>query len=150
MRIAGYIFLLLALAAATAQAQTIFAINWFTVAGASGTSTGGVFAVTSLVGMPDASGLKGQHYRIEDGIWSSIAAVPAPDAPRLSIFVTTTNTVMVAWPASATGWTLQQNTVSPSSSDWSNVTATAQNDGTTRTLIISPPTGNRFYRLWKQ
>ena len=150
MRIAGCLFLLLGLATVSAEAQTIFAINWFTVAGARGLDTGGVFAVSSLVGPPDASKLSGGNYRIEGGFWSSIVAGPAADAPRLSIAVTTTNTVIVAWPASARGWTLQQNSNSAASQDWSNVTATFQDDGTTRTLIISPPTGHRFYRLWKQ
>jgi len=33
--------------------------------------------------------------------------------------------------------------------NWSNVTATIQDNGTTKTLIVNPPTGNRFYRLQK-
>lgn len=36
-----------------------------------------------------------------------------------------------------------------SSVNRSNVTDTIQNDGTHRTLIVIPPTGNRFYRLHK-
>lgn len=60
---------------------------------------------------------------------------------------TSTNTVAVSWPSPSTGWNLQQNTNSVSSLNWSNVTATIQDDGTTKTLIVNPPTGNRFYRL---
>jgi hypothetical protein len=29
------------------------------------------------------------------------------------------------------------------------VTATIQDDGSTKTFIVNPPTGNRFYRLTK-
>jgi len=47
----------------------------------------------------------------------------------------------------STGWNLQQNTYSVSSLNWSNVTGTIQDDGTTKTLVVNPPTGNRFYRL---
>ena len=59
------------------------------------------------------------------------------------------STVNVSWASPSTGWTLQQNTNSVSSLNWSNVTATIQDDGTTKTLIVNPPTGNRFYRLKK-
>ena len=33
--------------------------------------------------------------------------------------------------------------------NWSNAPGTILDDGTTRTLIVSPPAGNRFYRLKK-
>ena len=68
-------------------------------------------------------------------------------APSLSIFHTTTNTVAVFWPSPSTGWILEQNTNSVSSTSWSTVTTTIQDDGTIKTLIVDPPTGNRFYRL---
>jgi hypothetical protein len=38
---------------------------------------------------------------------------------------------------------------SVSSVNWSNVTGTNLDDGTTKTLIVNPPAGNRFYRLHK-
>jgi hypothetical protein len=37
-----------------------------------------------------------------------------------------------------------------SSVDWSNGPRTIQDDGATKTLIVNPPTGNRFYRLHKE
>lgn len=44
----------------------------------------------------------------------------------------------------------QPNTNSVSSLTWSNLEGTAiQDDGTTKLLIVNPPTKNRFYRLWK-
>jgi len=69
--------------------------------------------------------------------------------PGLFITRTTTNTVAVWWPSPSTGWVLQQNTNSVASVNWSNVTDTIQDDGTTKTLIVNPPAGNRFYRLFK-
>jgi hypothetical protein len=33
--------------------------------------------------------------------------------------------------------------------NWSNVSDTIQNDGTTKTLIANPPKGNRCYRSHK-
>lgn len=68
-------------------------------------------------------------------------------APVLGIFRTTTNTVAVFWPSPSTGWVLEVNTNSVSSANWSNVTATIQDNGTTKTLIVNPPADYRFYRL---
>jgi hypothetical protein len=39
----------------TARAQ--FSIDWFTIDGGGGTSTGGVFSVTGTIGQPDAGTL---------------------------------------------------------------------------------------------
>jgi hypothetical protein len=65
------------------------------------------------------------------------------DAPRLQIQLTLTNTVAVFWPSPSTGWMLQQNTNSVASVNWSNVTSGVLDDGTTKTLIVNPPTGHR-------
>jgi hypothetical protein len=67
----------------------------------------------------------------------------------LSIVRATTNTVAVTWPSPSTDWTLQVNTNSISSVNWSNVTSGIQDDGKTKTLIVNPPAGNRFYRLFQ-
>ena len=72
-----------------------------------------------------------------------------PGAPLLFILRTTTNTVAIAWPSPSTEWNLQQNTNTIGSLNWSNVTSGIQDDGTTKTLIVNPPAGNRFYRLNK-
>ena len=72
-----------------------------------------------------------------------------PGAPTLAIARTTTNTVVVFWLSPSAGFTLQQNTNSVSSVNWSNVLDTPADDGTTKTVIVNPPTGNRFYRLFQ-
>jgi hypothetical protein len=124
-----------------------FAINWSTIDGGGGTSTGGVYSVSGTIGQPDAGKMSGGNYTLQGGFWGVIAAVQTPGAPLLSIFRTTTSTVEVSWPSPSSGWRLQQNTNSVSSVNWSNVTSGIQDDGTTMTLIVNPPAGNRFYRL---
>jgi hypothetical protein len=57
--------------------------------------------------------------------------------------------ILVSWPSPSTGWELQQNTNSVGSVKWSSVIAKFQDDGTNKTLIVSPPAGNRFHRLRK-
>ena len=69
--------------------------------------------------------------------------------PLLNIRLTTTNTVAVSWPSPWTGFTLQQNTNGIISVNWSNLTSGILDDGSTKTLIVNPPVGNRFYRLFK-
>ena len=78
-----------------------------------------------------------------------LSVVQTPGAPSLTIAFTTTNTAVVSWPAAATGFALQQNTNSVSSVNWSNVNAGVQDNGTIKYLIVNPPDGNRFYRLFK-
>ena len=77
-------------------------------------------------------------------------SVPAPPPPpSVAIQRTTTNTVVVSWPSTATGFVLQQNTNGLNSVNWSNVTAGIQTVGTNQTLIVNPIGGSRFYRLVK-
>ena len=66
--------------------------------------------------------------------------------PSLTVARTTTNTVALSWPSPSTGFTLQQNTNGLATVNWSNVVATPSDNGTTKTVIVNPPTGERFYR----
>jgi hypothetical protein len=132
-----------------------YSIDWSTVDGGGGTSTGGPmigtnYSVSGTIGQPDAGTMSGGNFTLEGGFWGIIAGVQTPGAPLLSIFHTTTNTVAVFWPSPSTGWDLQQNTNSVSSVNWSNVTGGIADDGTNKTLIVNPPVGNRFYRLKQQ
>lgn len=131
------------------QAFGQYSIDWSTIDGGGGTSTGGVYSVSGTIGQPDAGTMSGGNYTLQGGFWGIIAAVQTPEAPFLAVFRTTTNTVAVTWPSPSTGWTLQQNASSISSVNWSNVTGGITEDGTTKTLIVNPPAGNRFYRLFK-
>jgi hypothetical protein len=140
---------LLCLAANALHAQS-YSIDWHTIDGGGGTSTGGVHTVSGTIGQPDAGRMSGGSYTVDGGFWGVIAAVPTPGAPALSIALTATNTVAVYWPSPSTGYVLQQNTNSAISSiSWSNVTTTPTDDGTYKTVVVAPPTGNRFYRLFK-
>jgi hypothetical protein len=63
---------------------------------------------------------------------------------------TITNAVVVSWPSTATGFVLQQNSNGLSSVNWSNLTVGIQTVGTNKTLIVTPSSGSRFYRLKSQ
>jgi len=131
-----------------ANAQS-YSIDWFTIDGGGGTSTGGVYQVSGTVGQPDAGPtMNGGNYSIAGGFWGIIAAVQTPGAPLLAIRRTSTNSVAVSWPSPSTGFTLQQNTNGIATVNWSNVVTTPSDNGTTKTVIVNPPSGNRFYRLF--
>ena len=132
----------------TTSAQS-YSIDWHTIDGGGGTSTGGVYSVNGTIGQPDVGKMAGGTYTLDGGYWGIIATVQTPGGPLLSLARTTTNTVAVFWPSPSTGFNLQVNTNGIASPNWSNVVTAPTDNGTTRTVEVSPPTGNRFYRLFK-
>jgi hypothetical protein len=140
--------LLLLLFLSVSHAQQ-YAIDWATVDGGGGTSTGGVYSVSGTIGQPDAAvqSMAGDKYSLVGGFWSVIA-VAAPGSPNLKIVMTTTNTVVVSWLSPSTGFVLQQNT-DLNTSSWIGVLQTVNDDGTNKFIIVNLPVGNRFYRLIK-
>ena len=127
-----------------------FNIDWFTIDGGGGTSTGGVYSVSGTIGQPDANStpMAGGNFSLTGGFWSLLSTVQSPGAPLLTILLTSTNTALITWPSPSSGFTLQQNTNGLGTLNWSNV-LTVQDNGTIKYLIVNPPTGNRFYRLFK-
>lgn len=123
-----------------------FNIDWFTIDGGGGTSTGGVFSVTGTIGQPDAGHMSGGSYSVDGGFWGIIGAVQIPGSPTLTVFATVTNTVIVSWPASSGSFSLQQNS-NLSTVNWSGVTNVVNTVGTNNQVKIAPPIGSRFYRL---
>jgi hypothetical protein len=144
----GALLFVLALSAPRVEAQS-YSINWYTIDGGGGTSTGGVYSVSGTIGQPDASTqpMTGGNYSVTGGFWS-LFAVQTPGAPVLRIFLTQTNTAVVAWPAPSTGFLLQQNT-NLATTNWVTVTNIPIVVGSENHVIVNPPTGNRFYRLFK-
>jgi len=139
------LLLLLSLAVPGVYAQN-YSIDWFTIDGGGGTSTGGVFSVSGTIGQPDAGHMSGGNYTLDGGFWGIIAAVQTPGAPILRVFRTTTNTVVLAWPVSSTVFSLQQEP-NLSVPNWGPVTNSSSVVGSENQVIITAPAGNRFYRL---
>jgi hypothetical protein len=129
-------------------AKAQYSLDWSTVDGGGGASTGGVYAVNGTIGQPDAGAMSGGNYTLQGGFWGIIAAVQTPGAPLLSVWRTTTNTVVVSWPSPSTGFALYQNT-NLSTTNWVSPPETVHDNGTNKFILVNPPTGNRFYRLKK-
>jgi hypothetical protein len=146
-RLSGVVWMGLLLVSPAVHAQN-FAIDWFKIAGGGGTSTGGVYALSGTIGQPDAGVLSGGSYTLVGGFWGVLAAIQVEGAPRLSVRLTGTNIVWVAWPASSATFQLQEN-ADLNTTNWVNVATPPVTAGGQKQVPVSPPRGNRFYRLKK-
>jgi hypothetical protein len=122
-------------------------IDWYKIAGGGGTSTGGVYSASGTIGQPDAGGaMSGGNYSLTGGFWALISVAQTPGAPLLTItFNHQLSTINVSWPSPSTGWTLQQNSDLTTAS-WSTSGGISDN-GTIKSITITSPTGNLFFRL---
>jgi hypothetical protein len=139
--------LLLLLALISVRAQ--YAIDWLSVDGGGGTSTGGGNWLSGTIGQSDAGGpMTGGNFSLVGGFWSFLSVVPTPGAPQLTVGLTATNTAVVSWPSPSTGWRLQQNT-DPSTTGWVPPSENIFDDGVQRSIVGRPLTNRCFYRLIK-
>jgi hypothetical protein len=148
MRIFG--LLLLVLTALSAPAQS-YSIDWHKISGGGGTSTNGQYSVSGTIGQPDAGGAMSgpvtgtNYYSVTGGFWSLISVVQTLGAPALAV-THSGNNVIVSWPSPATGFQLQQNS-NLTTTNWTATGFSISDDGTNKSITISSPTGNLFFRL---
>ena len=135
----------LASLATTLPAQN-FTIDWFSIDGGGGTSTGGVYSVTGTIGQPDAGTITGGSYTLLGGFWGIVSAVQTPGAPFLAI-ERQPGAVRVYWPNPSTGFVLDQSL--SVTGLWSQVSFPYTTNAADIGISINPPTGNKFYRLRK-
>jgi hypothetical protein len=137
------LIILAGLLAASASAQ--YAVNWYKVAGGGSTISNSQYTVNATIGQHDAGGpLTNGIYSLTGGFW--YMAAQTPGAPKLRVFLTTTNTVVVAWPASSTGFRLEQKTAL-NTTGWSTVTNVVNMVNSENQVTIFPLADMEFYRL---
>ena len=132
---------------ASARAQN-YSIDWHTIDGGGGTSTGSVYSVSGTIGQSDAGSMSGGGYSLDGGFWALVSSIQTPGAPLLTILHTASNTVVVSWPSSSTGFSLQE-AFSVTQVGWTTPSETVTDNGTNKFIVVNPPTGNRYYRLFK-
>jgi len=128
-----------------------FAIDWFTIDGGGGTSTGGIYSVNGTTGQPDAGLLSGGNFALQGGFWGVVAVIQTPGAPLLSV-ERIGGAVRVFWPLPANGSVLDETTTlasPPGAVSWSAVGFPYQTNATHISITVPVPTGNKFYRLRK-
>ena len=136
---------MLLLPAATAVDAQQYSLDWYKISGGGGTSTNGQFAVSGIIGQPDASAaMNGGNYSLTGGFWSLISVVQTAGAPALFISHSG-NTVTVYWQDTGS-WTLHQNNNLANASGWSASGGITTNNGT-NSLKLMNPTGQFYFRL---
>ena len=121
-----------------------YSINWFTMDGGGGTSTGGGYSVSGTIGQPDAGAMSGGNYSLQGGFWGIISAVQTPGAPLLSI-ARQGSDVRIYWPTNATGFLLDQSLAVTGA--WSQAAFPYSTNATEISITVPSPAGNKFYRL---
>ena len=121
-----------------------YSLDWHTIDGGGGTSTGGVYTVRGTIGQPDANvqQMAGGNYALSGGFWS-IFAVQMAGAPALTIVPDSPGFARVFWTPATPGYVLQEALVlSPPA--WTNSPSGATNP------IVVPAVGpTKYYRLKK-
>jgi len=117
-------------------------IDWWTIDGGGGTSTGGIYTVSGTIGQADAGTMSGSPFTVTGGLWA-IAAVQTVNAPTLFITPAGPGQATLTWSPDAPGFHLQvTETLKPPA--WTNAPSGANQP------ITLPTTGAmKFYRLIK-
>lgn len=140
--------LLLGFAACLGLAASAFAqpytIDWYTIDGGGGTSTGGVFAVSGTIGQPDAGvTMTNGQYSVTGGFWALPTAIQVGGAPTLTITAATPGQATISWTPATPGFVLQE-TWSLSPANWTNSPS-----GSTNGVVVPATLPSRFYRLYR-
>ena len=120
-----------------------YSIDWSTIDGGGGTSTGGVYAVAGTIGQPDAGALTGGPFTLTGGFWALPTAVQTPNAPTLLIGPAAPGWATISWTPASPGFILQSSpTLTPPI--WTNALS-----GATNPVVVPAVLSARFYRLAK-
>jgi hypothetical protein len=126
-----------------ALAQT-YLINWSTVDGGGGASTGGVYSVNGTIGQPEASGpMTNGPYSVAGGFWPLPQAVQTEGAPTLVIAPALAGNATISWTTATLGWVLQEN-VTLGTTNWVNSVS-----GSNNPVTVPAVAPRKFYRLFK-
>jgi hypothetical protein len=126
-----------------AMAQS-YAINWHTIDGGGGTSTGGVYSVSGTIGQPDAGPtLTNGQFAVTGGFWALPSAIQTPGAPTLTIAPAGAGQATISWTPNTPGFILQETWVL-SPANWTNSPS-----GSTNPIVVPATLPTKFFRLFK-
>jgi len=135
------------LLAATLNAAAQYEINWSTIDGGGGQSSGGAYTLQGTIGQPDPATSSGGRYTLHGGFWSAFTLVQMEGAPLLRIVRGGAN-VTLAWPNPSSGYQLQESS-SLTAPNWTDVATAPGVVGDEKQVSQTLAPGARFYRLRK-
>src|SRR5213596_878666 len=89
-------------------ANAQYAIDWFSLDGGGGASSGGSFTLTGTIGQPDAATLSGGNYTLQGGFWPGIVVPAIGEAPALFIQLSSAS-IIILWSPTSSGFSLEQS-----------------------------------------
>ena len=144
-----WLLLCLLISALSFPARAQYSIDWHTIDGGGGTSTGGPmigvnYSVSGTIGQPDAGGPRTNgQYSVTGGFWVLPTAVQTTNAPTLTIIPAAPGNATISWTPNTPGFVLQE-TLSLSPTNWVN-----SGSGSTNPIIVPATLPTKFYRLIK-
>jgi len=119
-------------------------VDWFTIDGGGGTSSGGSYALSGTIGQPDAGlAMTNGQISITGGFWALPVAIQSEGLPKLTIVPATAGFATISWTTSTTNFVLQETTnLSPT--NWANAPS-----GGTHPVNVPANLPKKFYRLIK-
>ena len=142
------VVMLVLLAWTTSVKAQAFKIDWFTVDGGGGSSSAGIYALSGAIGQPDAGMSSGGTFAVQGGFWGLQAVVqtPSPGSVRLA-FARSGGNIILFWPATATGFVLEEAASLATPINWQPVSQTPLTMGSDQAVTLSVLGSPRFYRL---
>jgi hypothetical protein len=126
-----------------------YSIDWYTIGGGGGTSSGTngatTYSVSGTIGQPATASMSGGNYALTGGFWSLIAAVQTPGSPLLSITRSGTHAI-ISWSAPATGFLLEQSSTLKTNS-WTISPATLTTNAGIISVTVTATSGYQYFRL---
>lgn len=120
-------------------------IDWFTIDGGSGLSTGALFTLQGTVGQPDAGPpMTNGQFSLVGGFWALPVAFQVEGGPRLTIAAAAPAQARISWAPAGPGFVLQES-ASLSPIHWINAPS-----GATNPIVVPAGLSTKFYRLFKQ
>lgn len=139
-----FVVLIIGIGLGLACAQN-FSIDWHTIDGGGGTSTGSVHRISGTIGQPDANPtpMTGGAYSLVGGFWALPELVQIPNGPLLSIVPFGVGQARLSWTPNTPGFVLQENT-DLNTTNWMDSLS-----GATNPVVVPANLPIKAYRLRK-
>ena len=139
------ILALVAVSAAISAPAQNYSVDWFTIDGGGGTSSGGVYSLSGTIGQPDAGAtMTGGQYTLVGGFWALPFAIQEPGTPLLAIEPFGPGQARISWSPNTPGFLLQEN-VNLNTANWVDSPS-----GSSNPVIVPATLPIKSYRLRKQ
>ena len=126
-----------------------FTLDWFSIDGGGGASSGGDYSVTGAIGQWDATDMQGGDFAISGGFWSIVTVVETSNAPALSVTLDQ-GSVVISWPENGSAnFSLEATSALGNPNSWSTVNAASESSNGMKSMRLPLVSGKRFYRLHK-